>query len=185
MMIVRSSLVVAALLAASTAAGAQESSGTAPANPVADAVRAAVKRGERNLVGAAQEMPADKFGYKPTSAQMSFGQIVMHVAGSNELLCANISGATRPQEAKLEATAPKEQLIARLQRSFQFCNESLGKSTDANLGETIPFFGSMKATRAAVMVELAADLADHYAAMSGYLRLNGLLPPTARRRAAE
>lgn len=183
-MTARTSLLAVALLAAATAAGAQGTT-TTPANPLADAVRAAVQRGERNLVGAAQEMPADKYGYKPTSGQMPFGQIVLHVAGSNELLCSNISGVPRPQEAKLEATAAKETLVARLQRSFQFCGESLGKVTDANLGETIPLYGSFKATRAAAMVELASDLADHYAAMAGYLRLNGLLPPTARRRAAE
>lgn len=181
-MIARSSLVAVALLAAAVA-GAQGTA--APANPLADAVRAAVKRGERNIVGAAQEMPADKYAYKPTAEQMTFGQIVLHVAGSNELLCANIAGAARPQEAKLEATAAKDALVARLQRSFQFCNQSLGKLTDANLAETIPLYGSFKATRAAAMVDLAADLADHYAAMAGYLRLNGLLPPTARRRAAE
>lgn len=182
-MLARQSLLAATLLLAATAAGAQGTT-AAPANPVAEAVRAAVTRGEHNLVGAAQEMPAAKYGYKPTPAQMTFGQVVLHVAMSNELLCANISGAARPQEAKLEATASKELLVGRLQRAFKYCHESLANVTDANLGETIPFFGRLKATRAAVMLELSSDLADHYAAMAGYLRLNGILPPTARRREA-
>lgn len=180
-MIARLSFAAVALVAATTV-GAQGTTGAAPANPVADAVRASVTRGERNLVGAAQEMPADKYGYKPTPAQLSFGQVVLHIAMSNELLCSNISGEASPQEAKLDATASKDLLVARLQHSFQYCTSSLAKVTDANLGETIPFFGRLKATRAAVMLALASDLADHYAALSGYLRLNGLLPPTARRR---
>ena len=179
-MIARLSFAAVALVAAATAAGAQGTTGT-PANPVADAIRSSVARGEHNLVASAQEMPAGKYGFKPTPAQMTFGQIVLHIATSNELLCSNISGEARPQEAKLEATASKDLLVARLQRSFQFCTSSLARVTDANLGETIPLFGRFKATRAAVMVDLASDLADHYSALAGYLRLNGLLPPTARR----
>jgi len=169
-----SSLIAAALLAVATSAGAQST------NPVADALRAAVKRGERNMVAAAQDMPADKYGYKPTPAQMTFGQIVLHVAGSNELLCANLTGQARPQREKLTATSSKEDLVEAIKHSFDFCNSSLANLTDANLSQVIPLYSTYTATRAAEMMELAADLSDHYAAMAGYLRLNDILPPTAR-----
>ena len=39
--------------------------------PVSEALRSITKRAETNLVAAAEEMPAGKYGFKPTPAQMS------------------------------------------------------------------------------------------------------------------
>ena len=53
---------------------------------------------------------------------------------------------------------------------------------DSRLGDSIPFFGGRKVTRAAAMLALADDWADHYSQVAIYLRLNGLLPPTAKKK---
>ncbi len=170
----RHTLAAAALLVAASVAGAQSST------PVADAMRARLERGEKNIVAAAEQMPADKYGYKPTAPQRSFGEIVLHVAQANEIVCAHVAGKAEPTEAKLEGSAPKDALVARLKRSFAFCESSLKNVTDANLGETIPFYGKMTTSRVNAMMEIGVDLADHYGAMAQYLRLNGMLPPTAQ-----
>jgi uncharacterized damage-inducible protein DinB len=151
-------------------------------NPVSSALRSMLERGQRNLVGAAEEMPADKYGFKPTEGQMSFGQLVLHVAGSNDFMCATISGTKPPERTKLQPTSGKDALVERMKASFDYCTTALARTTDANLGETVPFFGGRTITRAGAMLDLAADWADHYSAAANYLRLNGLLPPTARRR---
>ena len=78
---------IAVLAASAATAGAQMS------NPVTDALRAMVPGASRNFVGSAEEMPADKYSYHPTEKQMTFGQLVLHVATSNEFLCSRISGA--------------------------------------------------------------------------------------------
>ena len=52
-------------------------------NPVVSTVRQMEARQSKNLIAAAEEMPADKYGYKPTPQQISFGHLVMHIAGSN------------------------------------------------------------------------------------------------------
>ncbi len=151
-------------------------------SPVADALRASVKSAEQNLVGSAEEMPADKYGYHPTEPQMTFGQLALHVATSNEFLCSRIGGTTAPTEAKLTATSPKDQLVARLKRSFAFCASSFANLTDAALTDSVPFFGGRKVTRAAAIIDVTSDWADHYSQAAGYLRLNGMLPPTAKGR---
>jgi uncharacterized damage-inducible protein DinB len=161
------------------AAAAQSS-----ANPVSDALRKETERAQRNLIAAAQSMPADKFGFKPTPAQMSFGELMLHVAGANDFMCSTISGAKAPAEPKLAPTASKEELIARARRSFEFCSTALAKLTDAGLAETVPFFGGRTISRAGAVLDLAADWADHYGASAIYLRLNGILPPTAKKSAA-
>lgn len=168
----------AALVGLAAMAGAQ----TAASNPVTDALRAAVPGASRNFVGAAEEMPADKYGYHPTEAQMTFGALVLHVATSNEFLCSKIGGGAAPTEAKLTSTSPKADLTARVKRSFDFCESAFAKLNDGVLTDSIPFFGGRNVTKAAAILDIAADWADHYGAAAGYLRLNGMLPPTAKKK---
>ena len=149
-------------------------------NPVADGLRNMLPRAEKNTIGAAQEMPADKYGYKPTEAQVPFGHWVSHATGANYLFCSKLTGATAP-EAGVKETDPKDKLVEALKKSFDYCTAQLPKLQDKELGGEITLFGSRKMTKGAAVLELSWDWADHYAQMSNYLRLNGLLPPTAKK----
>jgi uncharacterized damage-inducible protein DinB len=151
-----------------------------PANPVTAAVQQLLARDSKNLVGAAELMPADKYSYHPTPAQMTFGHLVMHVAQSNVALCAAISGTPAADLGKLADTDPKDALVAAIRKSFDYCTTALDKVTDAQLGDEITIFGGRKATRAFALVTVATDWADHYSAAASYLRLNGILPPSAQ-----
>ncbi|HEY9429223.1 MAG TPA: DinB family protein [Gemmatimonadaceae bacterium] len=150
-------------------------------NPIADALRASLERAETNLVAAAKAMPADKYSFAPTPAQMSFGKLVLHVAGSNDFMCSKISGAKAPERSKLEPGDSKDKLVTALEQSFQYCSTALAKLTDSNLGEEVPFFGGRNISRAAAILGLSEDWGDHYSLAATELRLNGLLPPTAQR----
>src|SRR6185312_13937987 len=75
--------------------------------PVSDAFRSTATRMGRNLVAAAEEMPADKYGFKPTPAQMSFGEVVLHVARDNDEACPPIGGMKAPDRAQLAPTDAK------------------------------------------------------------------------------
>jgi uncharacterized damage-inducible protein DinB len=151
------------------------------ASPVSDALRSSEQRSAKNLIAAAEEMPADKYGFKPTPAQMSMGEVVSHLIEGNDYLCSKISGATAPKRAELAKTASKDQLIARLKETFQFCESTLAKVNDSDLGAKVPFFGGREVTRAQAMFITSDDWADHYSQLAIYLRLNGLLPPTAKK----
>jgi hypothetical protein len=153
-------------------------------SPVLDALRQNAEQAQRNLVGAAESMPADKYGFKPTPAQMSFGELVLHNVGANDYMCSTISGTKAPAEPKLQPTGSKETLVARLKRSFAFCTSALAKVGDDGLGQTVPFFGGRTISRAGAALDLVADWADHYGAAAIYLRLNGILPPTAKKSGA-
>ena len=153
-------------------------------NPVSDAVRNQITREAKNTIGAAEEMPADKYGYKPTEAQVPFGHWVSHATGANYFLCSKLTGGTAPQ-AGVKETDPKDKLIDALKKSFDYCTAELPKLKDSQLGEEIDFFGGRKVTKGAAALELSADWADHYSQMASYLRLNGLLPPTAKKKDKE
>jgi hypothetical protein len=148
--------------------------------PLADALRKNEERSAKNLTAAAEEFPADKYGYKPTPAQMSFGKIVTHLAEGNDFFCGTIAGVKAPERSKIDTTASKEALVARLKETFDFCTKSLASLDDSKIGEELPFFGGRKVTRAEMEMVTAADWADHYSQSAIYLRLNGLLPPTAQ-----
>jgi hypothetical protein len=151
------------------------------ANPISTTLKHELEGAQKNLVAAAEAMPADKYSFKPTPAQMSFGQLMLHVAGSNEFMCATIAGTKAPQRAKLDvATATKDQLVARIKESFDYCSTTVAPIDDSKLGEMVPFFGGRKISRGGAMVSLVGDWSDHYGASAIYLRLNGILPPTAK-----
>jgi uncharacterized damage-inducible protein DinB len=151
-----------------------------PATPVSDAVRSAAERAASNFIAAAEEMPADKYGFKPTAAQMSFGDVIGHMSAGNDALCSSIGGVAAPKRSAVGGGAQKEKLVARLRETFQFCKSALAKVNDSRLDEKVPYFGNQD-SRAQVMVAAAEEWAGHYSQIAVYLRLNGLLPPTARR----
>ena len=154
---------------------------SAQANPVAEAFRRTAADDGKNLVAAAEVMPADKYGYKPTPAQMSFSDIVVHLAQGNDYFCGNLVGMKAPARTKIAASDKKDALVARLKETFKFCDEALAKLDDSKLGEELPFFGGSKMSRAGVEMVTVGDWADHYSQMANYLRLNNLLPPTAKK----
>jgi len=153
----------------------------AQSSPVANAFRQNAQQVGKNLMAAAEEMPADKYSFRPTPAQMSFAMVVEHLAKGNDYLCGAIGGAKAPTRATVDTTASKEALVARLKETFQFCDQALAAIDDAKLGEQIPFFGGRPMARAGIMTLTTADWADHYSQAAIYLRLNGLLPPTAKK----
>jgi uncharacterized damage-inducible protein DinB len=147
--------------------------------PVADSYRATYKREVKRLELSAQEMPADKYSYKPTPAQMTFAEVVAHVANGNDAICGPISGVTPPKRVPIPATETKAHLVARLEETFNFCDQALASLDDTKLGETVGE-GSDAELRALLMIQSIGHWSDHYGQMAIYLRLNGLIPPTAK-----
>jgi hypothetical protein len=153
---------------------------TAVTNPVVATVRQMETRFAKNLVGAADEMPADKYNYRPTPEQMTFAHLIMHTTEANNSLCAAVAGE-KSRATKLSETDSKELLTRALKDSFAYCEQVLEKADDTNLGQTVTLFENQTGTRASALVRLAAAWSDHYSAAAMYLRLNNLVPPSAQK----
>lgn len=164
-------------------AAAMAAPARASTSPVADALRNQEARYARILVAAAEAMPAEKYGYAPTPAQMSWQAIQTHLIEGNDFLCGKVAGVTAPTRTAVDTTAGKDKLIARLKETFAFCESALANVDDSKLAETMTLFGPNPYTRAATIMITVGDWADHYSQESNYLRLNGVLPPTAKRAA--
>jgi len=172
-------LIISVLVAASVllAASLQAQESRSSSAPVADATRYWVQREATNLIAAAEEMPPDKYDFRPTPQQMTFAHLMSHVAESNRIMCSSIAGEPAPKASGVTDKDGKDKLLLEVKASFDYCNSALAKVDDAKLSEELPLF---KRSRANVMMFLAVDLGDHYATAATYLRLNGLLPPTAQ-----
>jgi hypothetical protein len=171
-------LLLALVLTAAAPLAAQTPAAPPPANPIVWSANQLYARQSKFIVAAAEEMPADKLSYKPTPDQLTFGRILSHLATSNGNLCGTLSGTPAPAAIKVADTASKEELVAALKASFDFCDTTMAALKDPQLSEMIAFRGG-KVPRARALFELDVDLFDHYSQMAGYLRLNGLLPPSA------
>jgi hypothetical protein len=150
-------------------------------NPVSTALRDILPGRQKNTVAAVEAMPADKFNYKPTADQMTFGHLVVHMAETNYLLCSKAAAVPAPKDEEVKDTDAKDKLVAALKASFDFCSDGLAKMDDSKLEETTEGFGGKQVTRAWISLVLAGAWADHYAETAIYLRLNDVLPPTAKK----
>jgi len=159
---------------------AARSQGPVP-NPGSNAVRRTLERYSKNLVGTAQVMPAEKYGYKPTPENMTFGKAIAHIAEVNNFACSKVADTSAPEAPKLGDT-DKDKLVEALKASMDFCTQAFAKLTDANLGDQVSWFGGRQVSRISAALEVTNDLVDHYSSLALYLRLNGLLPPTAQRK---
>jgi len=132
--------------AAPTGAPAAPSDLTPVANPVSGFVKAGVARYGKNMVAAAELMPAEKYSFKPSPEMNSFGHLAMHIAQANNTFCAKISGQTAP-DLKIAETDSKDKLVAAIKDSFAFCTTALANVDDSKLGEQFVLFGNRPISR--------------------------------------
>ncbi len=182
-------LVFVALIAPIGLAAQQPAPGTLPPNPITATFRARIAGLHRNIAQAFDSIPESKFSYKPTPAQLSIGFIAQHVASDNYFFCNNFGAMKGTPAAEDTTTAvsvkaawPKEKLVGKLKESFAFCEKAIAQVDDAKLADpvTLTFGGNSRTVaRAGMLNGHVQDLADHYSQLANYMRLNGMLPPTA------
>lgn len=144
------------------------------------------------LLKAAEAMPVDKFDYRPTPQQRTFGEQILHVAiGNVELMSLLGTKRARPFNVKIDSTRPipessvkatKEEIIVMLSGAYDFGTAVLKEQTPASinllLSKDTVYFGA--STRARVVWSLLSHAMDIYGQMVVYLRLNGIVPPASR-----
>lgn len=168
---------------------AQQPSSQPQANPITAALRARTMSLQATLAQAFDSIPESKFSYKPTPAQLTIGYIAQHLASDNYLFC-NAFGAMKSTQAakdtttadSIKATWPKEELVTKLKASFTFCENAFSQLDDAKLAEMtkLTFRGNARdVSRASMALGHALDMADHYSQIANYMRLNGMVPPSA------
>ena len=176
-------------LALPASLAAQQPQPNQQGGPITTVFRNRTMTFQRNLAQAFDSIPESKFGYKPTPAQMTIGDIAQHLSSDNYFYCGNFGSmkASVSQEEEMTPAAEKAKwakakLVANLKASFKFCENAFAQIDDAKLAEmlTITSGGnSRQVARVQPLLGHIVDMADHYSQIANYMRLNGMLPPTA------
>ena len=137
----------------------------------------------------ADAMPAEKFGFKTTPPQRTYGEQILHVAGANIMLLKFLGGKTPAppiNDADLSVfgltAAAKPDVLKALSDSYDYGEAVLKEFSDAQLTQTVKgprWIG--EATRAKMVYFTLGHTQDIYGQMVVYLRLNGIVPPASRR----
>ena len=180
--------VALALPLASVAAQPSSASRQLPPTAVTASFRSLSALFAARLVGAFDSIPAGRYGYAPTPAQQTVGYVAQHLEDANYALCSRFGRQERPMNAgdaaadTVRAKWPKDTLAARLKASFRFCASAISRVDDAKLAEEVPIGAPGTAQtqqRALSLLLYVTDLAEHYSQISSYMRLIGLVPPSA------
>ena len=130
----------------------------------------------------ANEMPEDKYDFKPTPAQQSFGERTVHIAQVNVGLMALLGGNAPKPIIDAKATT-KAAAIKAMDDSFDYGTALIKAQTDQTMLQAVAnpprFLGP--SSRARIVYFLIGHTWDIYGQMAVYLRLNGKVPPASQR----
>jgi uncharacterized damage-inducible protein DinB len=162
------------------AAGPLLAQGKPAPSAVADA-RELWKEASDYIVQSAVDVPEDKYGYRPTSAVRSFGEIIAHVAGAQSMFCAIALGEKPPAEDAVEKTAKtKAALIDAMRASNSYCARAYAQC-DAQATASVDLFGATHTRLFTLMMNATHDN-EHYGNIVTYMRINGMVPPSSKPR---
>jgi uncharacterized damage-inducible protein DinB len=149
-----------------------------------------IRSAEREIVGLAEAMPADKYGFRPTAGEFknvrTFSQQMTHIASILYGISAAALGEKDPSEIGQEENGPssiadKAAAVKYLKDAFAYAHKAASAVTTANAMDMMQSpFGSRKTPRIDLVTTLMFHSFDHYGQAVVYARMNGVVPPASR-----
>ncbi len=134
----------------------------------------------RNITLAAEELSEADYMYKPVATVRTFGELIGHIAGSQQMICAAALGEPQPPEDAVERSAKtKAALVKALKESTAYCARAYAIPASA-AGGAITLFGGPNTKVGALALNAVHD-GEHYGNIITYMRMKGMVPPSSRR----
>jgi hypothetical protein len=165
-----------------------------PAQSVAAAIDQELDHVERDIIGVADAMPADKYNFAPESLAIpgsnykgvrSFAMQVIHIAAANYLYWSGVAGEKIPDGIigpnPADSLKTKEASMKLLRDSFALGHRAIATLTAENELELVPIRNA-KQTRLFLATWPMVHAYDIYGQMVEYLRMNGKVPPASQPR---
>lgn len=134
---------------------------------------------KRVILGSAEKMPEENYGFKPAESVRSFGQVLGHVADSQFYFCSVALGEKNPARAVEKTKTSKADLVASLKEAFAYCDRAYDGMTPAAAAETVTLFGAQNMPKIDVLSTNVMHGVEHYGNLIVYLRMKGLVPPSS------
>src|ERR1700684_1217961 len=133
------------------------------------------------LVAMAEDFPEDKYDFKPTPAERSFAEQLLHAAGANYFLTTSVMGKnlSAGEDPKRENYKTKADIVAFVKKSVAEGAAAIQSKGEKGLNATVPY-GNQEARVLDIAYGLIEHSGEHYGQLVVYYRLSGLIPPESR-----
>lgn len=137
----------------------------------------------RKLIAMAEDFPEDKYDMKPTPAQRSFAEQLLHAAGANYYFTNMAKGEKPPAEEdpKRDKYKTKADVVAFVKKSFADGAAAIQAKGDNGMSDTVVDPFSHQQVRIGDMAYgFIEHCGEHYGQLVVYYRVAGLVPPESR-----
>jgi uncharacterized damage-inducible protein DinB len=173
--------VVLAMTAA--VASAQQPTGADPGNLTrfSRGITARYDAIKRDVVEAAEAVPESEYGFRPTPEVRTFGQIIGHIADSQNWYCGAAAGENPEYKDTIEKSiSAKADLVKALKASTAKCDAIYAATNSGNALAAVKA-GRGDVLRGMVLLDNVAHDNEHYGNIVTYMRLKGHVPPSTLR----
>jgi uncharacterized damage-inducible protein DinB len=153
-----------------------------PADPELKVVLDSWNEVGRKLIAMAEDFPEDKYDFKPTPAQRSFAEQLLHAVGSNYFFINPVMGKAQQaaEDPKREQYKSKADIVAFVKKSFADGAAAIQSKGEKGLTSEVVYFPDQKARVLDIAYGLIEHSGEHYGQLVVYYRLAGLVPPESR-----
>jgi len=130
------------------------------------------------LLGIAESMPANKYGYKPTEREMDFKNQLLHICGNMLWLGTTYFSKETFDRKKFSENPPdsKATIIELVENSFDQVYARIQNTPEKDLKTEVDFFAGRK-SKLQILNLLQDHVTHHRGQLIVYLNLNEIKPP--------
>lgn len=136
----------------------------------------------RKLTAMAEDFPEDKYDFKPTPAQRSFAEQLLHAAGANYYFTNPAMGLKPPagEDPKRDQYKTKADIVAFVKKSVADGAAAIQSKGEKGLTTEVVYSPDQKARILDIAYGIIEHSGEHYGQLVVYYRLAGLVPPESR-----
>lgn len=137
----------------------------------------------RKLIAIAEDFPEDKLDYKPTPAQRTFAEQLLHMASANYFFTNPVMGQKPPSEEdpKRDQYKTKADIVAFVKKSFADGAAAIKAKGDKGMSDLlVDPFAHQQVRVSDMAYGLIEHCGEHYGQLVVYYRTAGLVPPESR-----
>jgi hypothetical protein len=137
----------------------------------------------RKLVAMAEDFPEDKYDFKPTPAQRTFAEQMLHVSASMYYFTDPATGQKPryPDDPKRDGLKTKAEIVAFTKKCVEDGATVIKSKGDKGLSEWITEPESKQQVQVSDLAySLTEHSGEHYGQLVVYYRVAGLVPPESR-----
>jgi len=139
---------------------------------------------KRNLIGAAEKMPAEHFSFRPTADVRSYAELFGHTIETQYFYCHAVKGGANPVDGKTleKIVTDKAAVVQMVKDGFAYCDDVFAGMSDENLLAMITLGAppnTRQSARGSRLTMVVVHGNEHYGNLVTYMRIKGIVPPSS------